>query len=66
MLGGGQTKGIVGLGADEILVAPLARKKPRENGVVGLANDDELIALFLNDHAAALESSETALRFTTR
>src|SRR5206468_10865513 len=43
-----------GLGSRRSLVACCARRIPRLNRVVRLANHDQMIGLLLNDHAAAL------------
>ena len=40
-------------------ITPLARKKPGQYRVVRLPDQDQLIALLLNDHCAALVRSST-------
>src|SRR5580700_5704166 len=54
MLRGCQAKRFKGLGTAEEVVAQRARKKSRQHGMVGLPNQDELIAVHLNNHGAAL------------
>src|SRR5260370_5509733 len=45
------------LGPGEVFIPGFARKKPRQNRMVRLANQDQMIALLLNDHGAALVRS---------
>jgi hypothetical protein len=47
-----------GLGPREDFIAQFARKKPGQNRMVRLANQDKMIAVLLNDHGAALVRSE--------
>jgi hypothetical protein len=44
----------------EEVIAPLAGKKARQYRVIRLPNQNQLIALLLNDHSAALVRSSTA------
>ena len=46
------------LGPRETFIAQFARKIPRQNRVVRLANQDQMITVLLNDHGAALVSSD--------
>src|SRR5258708_16091994 len=54
VLGGGKAEGCEWLGARELLVSPFTGEKTRQDRMIGLADQNELIALFLNNHAAAL------------
>src|SRR5277367_133162 len=49
-----QTKRLEGLGPAKEPVTHRPRKKPRQHGMVRLPNQDELVALLLNNHGAAL------------
>ena len=54
MLRSRQTKRFKGLGPAEDFIPERARKKTRQHGMVGLPDQNELIALLLNNHDAAL------------
>jgi hypothetical protein len=58
VLHGGKSNGFLWLGPREVLVAQFASKISRQNRMVRLANQDKMIAAFLNDHFAALIRSD--------
>ena len=59
MLSSSEAKGFKGFRAREFVITPMTGKKTGQDRVIGLAYDDKVVALFLNDHRAALERSDT-------
>jgi hypothetical protein len=51
---GGKAEGCEWLGARELLVPPFTGEKTRQDPMIGLADQNKLIALFLNNHGTAL------------
>src|SRR5258708_2992716 len=69
VLSGGKAEGRERLGPCELRVPPFTGEKTRQDPMIRLADQNELIALLLNDHGAALARSvrtRTRLQTTTR
>src|SRR5437879_991432 len=58
VLRGRELERFQGLGPREDFIAQFARKKPGQNRMVRLANQDKMITVLLNDHGAALVRSD--------
>ena len=56
---GGELERFQRFGTSEVFIACFARKIPRQDRVIRLANHDQMIAVLLNDHSAALVRSVT-------